>query len=333
MTEKEIINAIRKGEIDCNNYESFFTILIRGLVHNLNNQISLRGKNVPHFILHTGDDIMYRELQGYDRSKEPAEVSNENYVYNEIPRCIVTVGSVDLIPDQLTSPYALGNMQFEHGDQILALTAEVRRMPLRVGVDLKYYADTFTDQLSLTQQIISHFAFIKVFSITYLGQRIRCSYKIPESLQNEHMAELEGGTEENRNEARTISISLELETNFPMYAEKTVMSSGTLIAGSAWGKEIARGERPKGVYDGNDQTGSTQYETAVYPAGQRDRFVAASPSKYPASNGPETTDDYPATDVPPRSLGDLYPDKEQPRKQGIYATGGIARNEDPTDEL
>lgn len=274
MTRDELIYKLRKGEIDCNNYESFFSILIRGLVHNLNNQIHLRGKNVPHFILHTGDDIMYRDLQGYDKSKETSEPSNENYVYNEIPRCIVSIGAVDMIPDQLTSPYAIGNFQFEWGDLLLALSAEVRRMPLKVSVDLKYYADSFTDQLNITQQVISNLAFIRVFSITYMGQRIKCSYKIPENLQNEHMTELSGDTNENKNEARTISLSLELETNFPVYAGATVMPSDQLITKSSWNTWEEPRDRIKGMW-----------------------------SKVP----------------------ELWP--------GLYRSGGIAKREDPLDEL
>ena len=326
MTEQELIYAIRKGEIDCNNYESFFSLLVRGLVNDLNHRLYLRGKNIPHFILHTGDDIMYRELQGYDHSKEPAEVSNENYVYNEIPRCIVTVGSVDMIPDQLTNPYALGNLQFEYEDMLLALTAEVRRMPLRLGIDLKYYADTFTDQLSITQQIISNFAFIKVFSITYLGQRIKCSYKIPDNVSNEHMAELAGNSEENRNESRTISLSLELETNFPIYANATIMSSVGVFAKAVWGNDLT-GHKPSnedikratpGIYDGNDEVGRTTYETTVP---KTDRFGNIQRDEM----GRELTEEKQHT---------LYPGMRAINpKHGIYRTGSIEHRELPQDDL
>ena len=67
----ELITKIRKGEIDINNQDLFFSILIKGLLLKLDDDISIRGGFIPHFILHTGDDTMWMNMKGYDFSKEP----------------------------------------------------------------------------------------------------------------------------------------------------------------------------------------------------------------------------------------------------------------------
>ena len=55
----------------------------------------------------------------------------------------------------------------------------------------------------------------------YLGQKIKCSYKIPESFGEEHTMELDGALSENRN--HLLTLSLEVETNMPVFNNKTIM--------------------------------------------------------------------------------------------------------------
>ena len=71
-------HKIVKGEIDVNNQELFIRTLFRALVYNLNNQITCRDKKIPHFVLNTGDDIMYLEKKGQNASIEPKEVGGVN---------------------------------------------------------------------------------------------------------------------------------------------------------------------------------------------------------------------------------------------------------------
>ena len=51
----KIALKMRKGEIDCNNQELFFSILIKGLLTKLNKDIYIRQQSVPHVIINTGD--------------------------------------------------------------------------------------------------------------------------------------------------------------------------------------------------------------------------------------------------------------------------------------
>lgn len=220
---KNILERIKTGELDCNNQELFFSILLKGLMLRLDDDISIRNNPVPHMVIHTGSDIMYLERKGQNNGIEPYSVSNEDYIYQIVPRCVVTPGSIDLVPDQLTNPYVNGQFQVEDEDGIYTLRSEFRRMPIKLAVELKYLTDTFRDMLELTQQIITKLSFIRTFEITYMGQRIQCSYRIPDSFASgEHLTELDGKTQDDK--CHTMSISLEVETCFPVFSPRTVLS-------------------------------------------------------------------------------------------------------------
>lgn len=223
----ELLNKIRKGEIDINNQDLFFSILIKGLLLKLDDDISIRGGFIPHFILHTGDDTMWMNMKGYDFSKEPIDPSNEHTIYNQVPRCIVNPGSIDLMTDQLTSPYSMGNLQYEDKDGIWSLVGEFRRIPIKLSCDIKYYVDSYTDLLELTQQIISKLCFIRTYNITYMGQCIECSYKIPDSFSGEHTMDLDGTMTDNK--SKTVSLSIEVETSLPIWEARTIMSNDVRI--------------------------------------------------------------------------------------------------------
>lgn len=227
MGINEFTNLVNDGKIDINNQQNFFAIVIKGLLVNLNEDISLRDIPIPHFILHTGDDILYVENKALDYTADPTVVSNENYVYNTIPRCIVKPAGINFELDQLTSSHALGNLQVEYDDSIYSLVGEFRRIPIKIGIELMYYIDSYTDMLNVIQQIATKLAFIRTYNIIYLGQCLTCSYNIPDSFSGDYMTELDGTTEDNRN--KTISLSLEIECNLPVWNNKTIMNSGNYI--------------------------------------------------------------------------------------------------------
>lgn len=227
-----VVNDIRNGVLDVNIQELFVSSLIKGLLFNLNKDIKIRNISVPHMILHTGDDRMWLETKGYDASIEPLTISNENNVYSIIPKCIVTPSSIDLDINQLTSPYSIGTLQYEvkSGDNmgVYALSGEFRRMPIKISVDLKYYTDSYTDMLELIQYIISNLVFIRTFNIVYMGQKIKCSYKIPENFGEEHTMEIDGAVSENRE--HSLNLSIEVESNIPVFNNKTIAPAHLVIA-------------------------------------------------------------------------------------------------------
>jgi hypothetical protein len=228
----ELQHKIVKGEIDVNNQELFMSTLFRALLYNLGQQIKLRDKKIPHFILNTGDDIMYLEHKGQDINKDPLEVPNEDYIYNSVPRCIVNLGGIEVLEDQITSPYTRGDFEFSHNDILKGFSAEFRRMPLKFSVTLKYYLDSFTDVLSVTQYIITKLLFIRTFKFDYMGQTIQASYKVPTSFSDEKNITFDGGTTEQK--LRSIELSLEVETNMPVYNERTVIENDLRTGKFEW---------------------------------------------------------------------------------------------------
>ena len=182
---------------------------------------------VPHLILHTGDEQMYLDVKGQDASIEPKQISNEDYVYNAIPRCIVTPAGIDIIPDQITNPYTRGTFQVEDDENLYTISAEFRRMPVKLSVTLKYYVNTYTDLLEITQKLLTNCSFIRNFNIVYLGQVIQCSYRIPESFSGEHLMEIDETLTDTR--YKTLELSIEVESNLPIFANDTVVSTDNII--------------------------------------------------------------------------------------------------------
>lgn len=280
MIAKEIVKKIREGEIDINNQSLFLPIVIKGLLLKLNEKISIRDIKIPHFILHTGDDTMYLDVKGQNAAIEPLEISNEDYVYNTIPRCLVTARGIEILSDQLTSPYSLGQIQYDKGDSLYTLSGEFRRMPIKLSVNCKYYVDSWTDMMELMQQIISKLCFIQTYNISYMGQKITCSYNIPTSLEGDYMTELDDMTQDNK--ARTLEISLDVETNFPVFENRTIMSSDDVIVYTGgWGEmdkysredkmEVVETEQdsPENnaltIKTHDEETGEEKYENVIYP--------------------------------------------------------------------
>lgn len=225
---KDIVNDIRQGNLDINVQELFMSKMIKGLLYNLNGDIKIRGNCVPHYIMHTGDDRMFLEARGYDNSIEPLSVSNEkNTIYSIIPKCVVNPSGIDLDLSQLTSPYSIGGIQYEHESGLYMLKGEFRRIPIKLNVELKYYTNSYTDMLELIQCVISNLAFIRTFDIMYMGQKIKCSYKIPEAFSDEHTMDISGSYSDSRE--HTMTLSIEVEGNMPVFNNKTIMDSSCII--------------------------------------------------------------------------------------------------------
>ena len=233
---KQLWQKLRSNGVDINNLELFIPTVMKGFIYKLNKNLKLRDIYIPHFIINTGDDIMYLEPKGQKQSIEPLENSNENFVYNQIPRCMVQPTGVNLPTDQLTSPYSYGTFQVECNDMVYAFRGEFRRMPMTMSFSLKYYFDSLTDAFEVAQQIIANLSFINNFSVVYLGQRIHCSYKIPEEFNTEFMIEFDGITTDNK--ARTLSLELEVLTNFPIIYPETVIPADAYIKEFAFAPAI-----------------------------------------------------------------------------------------------
>lgn len=229
------IQDIKTNVIDVNTLESFFGILTKGFLFTLNKKLSLRGKPIPHYILNTGDDIMYLEVKGHDMSIEPSEVSNEDFIYSQVPRCIVTPGSITILTDQLTAK-STGTFQVEHDGHLAGIVSDFRRYPIKMTHSLKYYFDSYSDAMIMAQQMIANEAFVNTFEVSYLGQRIFCSYMLPDSEDIQKTIEFDGLTTDSK--LRTIELDLEVETNYPVLYPATVMPADGYIKETILGTAI-----------------------------------------------------------------------------------------------
>ena len=62
----------------------------------------------------------------------------------------------------------------------------------------------------------------------YMGQKIKCSYRIPDSFSDEHTMDIDGAFSEGKE--HTLSLSLEVESCFPVLNNKTIMSATNIIS-------------------------------------------------------------------------------------------------------
>lgn len=235
-TPLEISEMIKNETIDINTQENFLSKVIKGAMYDLNEIIKVRGKNVPHLILSTGDDTMYLDVKGQNQAIEPQDISNENYVYSVIPRGVVTPSGINLETDQLSSPYTRGRLQVEHDDVLYEMTAEFRRMPMTMRISIKYILDTFTDTLNLMQYVITHLSFVRTFNIIYMGQQITCSYRFPEAMEEQFNAQFDGLSMDAK--YKTVEIELEVETNVPVFYPRTVIPADMVITNPLFNHDV-----------------------------------------------------------------------------------------------
>lgn len=238
--QKLLLSRIVSGEIDINDRENFFIALYKGFLWSINDKLSVRGNKIPHIVVNTGDDTMYLNVKGQNHSIEPAQVSNEDYVYSVVPRATVQFSGINMKTDQLTSPHTRGKLSLEYGDMLYSMTAKFRRIPITTSANVKYYLDNFTDLLECSQQIIANTAFINNFRVTYMGQTINCTYRLPDSFSDEKMLEFDGVTVDSKN--RTVEIEYELETNLPVYDCRTAVFEDCVITNHI--QNVSVGESP-----------------------------------------------------------------------------------------
>jgi len=227
MNVNELYEKIRKGEIDVNNQSLFFKIFIEGFLQSLNDTIKIRNKTIPHYIPQTGDETMMVEIKGKDVTANDTEVTNENYIYSVSPRCSVQPKGISIIADQVSSPYANGTFEFDYEDVIAMFSAEFRRIPLKMSFELTYLVDSYTDYLELVQQIVSKLLFIRNYSISYMGRSIGCSYQVPTDFDVEYDVEFDLANQEDRH--KKLNLTIEVETNFPVYAGETAIPADRII--------------------------------------------------------------------------------------------------------
>lgn len=208
--------------------DRFFSVVIKGALAWLTNNIVMYGKPIRHFILNTGSSYMYVETNGYTYSV--TEVTNEDTIYMERPRCIVEITSINADTAELTQPYVRGvyeRLDSKDG-QIKGYNAEIQRIPIEVQLNLQYVLSTFNESIVLTQELLDKMCFQRYFSIVYLGQVIKCALEFPRDF-NININKIDMSSAEANN--KTIALPLILSTSYPAIDEDTEMPNSAVISG------------------------------------------------------------------------------------------------------
>lgn len=207
--------------------ERFFSILMKGILGYLNNNIILNGNPINHFIFNTGSSIMFVESNGYEFSW--CETSGEDQMYMKMPRCIVTMGDISVPTEELTSPYVRGNYErlSSIDNKIKGYNAELRRLPIEMSVSLKYVLSTMNESIILIQELIDKLMFQRYFNIVYLGQKIKCSVEFPMNTKIEFNKIDFSSADINQ---KNIDLELKICTNYPIINTKSEIDSSIIIS-------------------------------------------------------------------------------------------------------
>jgi len=200
--------------------ERFFSLITKGVLGWLTNNIIMYNKPIKHFIMNTGSSYMYIENNGYEFSW--TETSGENWIYNELPRCVVNIGQVTIPQEELTQPFVRGTYDRITDEGIQTFNSEIRRLPIEWGMTLRYIFGTFNEAIVVLQELLDKVIFQKYFTITYLGQQIECSIEFPNMFDlNVNQIDMTT-TEVNQ---KTLEIEIVINTSYPIINELTEISA------------------------------------------------------------------------------------------------------------
>lgn len=214
-----------------NRDERFFAIIVKGLISWLNRNIILYNKSINHFIFNTGSSYLYMESNGYEYNL--SETTGEDTMYMQLPRCIIEMVDVNFPMEELTSPYARGNYERRNGNMLSGYNAEIRRLPIELSFDLKYYLSNFNETIILLQELIDKIIFQQYFNITYLGQVIQCSIEFPGNV-NPEINKIDMASPDPTQ--RNITLNIKIFTNYPLINTRTEIPTDKVII--AYGHDI-----------------------------------------------------------------------------------------------
>jgi hypothetical protein len=222
---------IEKQDNLYNRDERFFSILTKGVLGWLTRNIVLYGKPIKHFIFNTGSSYMYVENNGYEFSW--SEVSGEDWIYHEMPRCVCNFGNISIPQEELSNPFVRGTYERRKGDDIQGYNAEIRRLPIELTISLHYILSNMNESLILMEEIMNKLVFQQYFNIVYLGQVIECSVEHDGS-QSVELNKIDmSSTDTNQ---KTIDFDLKVCTNYPIINERSETSNKDVIG--TFGSEL-----------------------------------------------------------------------------------------------
>lgn len=214
-----------------NRDERFFAIVIKGFLSWLNRNIVLYNKSVNHFIFNTGSSYLYIESNGYEYNV--SETTGEDTMYMKLPRCLVEISDINIPMEELSAPFSRGNYERRSGNQLCGFNAEMRRLPIEITINMKYYLSNFNETVVLLQELIDKLVFQRYFNITYLGKVLQCSIEFPANYNPEINKIDMSSPDPNQ---RNITLDVKICTNYPLIDVRTEIPTDKVI--SQFGHEI-----------------------------------------------------------------------------------------------
>lgn len=207
--------------------ERFFSILIKGLIAWFNKNVVLYNKPIQHFIFSTGSSYIYIENNGY--SFNLTETTGEDWIYMQMPRCIIELSDISFNTDGLTNMFSRGEYERLDSttDTINGYNAEIMRVPIEINLSLKYVLSNFNETIILIQELIDKFIYQQFFTIIYLGQKIRCGIEFPTSSHPELNKIDLSSAETNQ---KTLQLDIKLTSNYPAINERTEVPNSQIIS-------------------------------------------------------------------------------------------------------
>lgn len=207
-----------------NRDERFFAIIIKGFLSWLNRNIVLYDESINHFIFNTGSSYLYIESNGYEYNV--SEVTGEDTMYMSLPRCIVDITDISFPMEELTAPFSRGNYERQSGNMLCGFNAEMRRLPIEITLNMKYYLSNFNETIILLQEIVDKMIFQTYFNVTYLGKVIQCSIEFPANMNPEINKIDMASPEPNQ---RNLTFDVKIDTNYPVIDTRTEISTDKVI--------------------------------------------------------------------------------------------------------
>ena len=221
-----------------NKDERFFSILVKGLIAWFNKNVVLYNKPIKHFIFSTGSSYMYVEANGYEFIL--SETSGGDWIYMEMPRCIIEISDISFNTESLTNCFSRGEYERydDETNSISGYNAEIMRVPIEMNLQFKYVLSNFNETIVLLQEIIDKFIYQKFFTIIYLGQKIRCGIEFPTSEQLE-LNKIDMSS--NETNQKILQFDIKLTSNYPAINERTEVSNANVIDSTKFDVNLLEG--------------------------------------------------------------------------------------------
>lgn len=221
-----------------NKDERFFSILVKGLIAWFNKNIVLYNKPIKHFIFSTGSSYMYVEANGYEFIL--SETSGGDWIYMEMPRCIIEISDISFNTEGLTNCFSRGEYERydDETNSISGYNAEIMRVPIEMNLQFKYVLSNFNESIVLLQEIIDKFIYQKFFTIIYLGQNIRCGIEFPTS-ENLNLNKIDMSS--NETNQKVLQFDIKLTSNYPAINERTEVSNANVIDSTKFDVNLLEG--------------------------------------------------------------------------------------------